>query len=101
MKFDFSYKAIVLLLVFVVMGCSNNQSEEYGFASEDGYSSDGGFRDSRLTEGPMSASAMAPPPMVAPRVSRDSTAKSQSISSGQVVDKESRSGKMQMQPTVD
>ena len=104
MKTNFSYKVIVLLLVFVVMGCSNSQSEEYGFPSGDVYSSDGGFGKSQLIEGPMPATAMAapmPPPMVAPRVSREITAKSKPISSASVVDKETRSGKMQLQSTVD
>ncbi len=104
MKTNFSYKAIVLLLVFVVMGCSNSQSEEYGFSSRDVYSSDAGFGKSQLTEGPMPATAMAPPmaaPMPPQRMSRDITAKSEPISSASIVDKETRSGKIQVRPTVD
>ena len=101
MRFNFSYQLIILVLVFIFSGCSNNQLEEYGFASADVYSSEG----ARLTEGPMPAPAMAPaPPMVAPRVSSDSITKIEnksSISSAQIVDKENRSWKMQMQSSVD
>ena len=105
MRFNFSYQVIILVLVFIFIGCSNNQSEEYGFAAGDGSFGEGAFGQSRSTEGPMPAPAMAPaPPMVAPRMSKDSITKVEnksSISSESVVDKENRLGKMQMRPSVD
>ena len=104
MGFKFPYQVIALVLVFISIGCSNNQSEEYGFASADVYSSEGVFGQSRLTEGPpIPAPAMAPP-MVAPRVSRDNITKAEnksSISSAPIVDKGNGAGKMQIQPGVD
>ena len=100
MKINFAYSALVL--VFIVIGCSNSESEEYGFRSEDVASGISPFNQRGLTEGPMPAMAS---PMVPPIANMDRVAKasnkSKSIAPDPVVEGVNRSQNPQIQPGVD
>ena len=103
MKIGFCYTAIVLL-VFIVVGCSNDEFQEIGFQYEDSGYSISPFGQSRSTEGPAPAMAspMVPSP---PNMSRDRIAKSRNESQSnfsEIVTEDSNiSSKLEIQPDVD
>lgn len=106
MRFNFSY-LVVPVMVYIFVGCSNNDFDDYGFASNNIYSSEEAMSQAGSREGgPMPAPAMASPmapPMPSSRMDSDNrdALETKSVPSPITFDKQDTSGKIPLQSNLD